>query len=445
MTQGPLARSILIFSLPLILSNLLQVLFNMSDVAVVGRFAGSDSLGAVGCTSQFVYLFTSFLIGMGSGINVLVARHAGSGHQKNAQDTASTALTLSLGLGVCITLLGIFFSRPILTLFGTRPELMDKAVLYVRIYFLGAPGMALYNYGNAVYDAIGNTRKPLLCLAFSGVLNILLNLFLVIVCRLDVAGVAIASAVSQLTAALLLLFFLRRDTDLLRAQAMLRPSLPLVRRLLSIGLSSGFQMAVFPLANLFIQSGVNSFDAVMVAGNAAAANADGIVYDVMAAFYTACASFMGQNYGAGKTRRVRQSFRISLAFSFGIGLFLGLALYLAGPLFLSLFTTDPAVVACGMERMRIMCFSYAVSAFMDCTIAASRSLGYTGVPTFIVIMGSCVFRILWVKTIFAHFHTIPSLYLLYIFSWALTAAFELLYFFRVRRHALDRLEKGLQL
>ncbi len=441
MTEGPIGSAVFFFSAPLILSNLLQVVFNMSDIAVVGHFAGSAALGSVGSTAQLVSLFTAFLIGMGAGINVLIARHYGAGQQKSTESAVHTALTISMLTGIIICIAGQLLARPILVLFGTKPELLEGAVLYVRLYFLGIPAMAVYNFGSAVYDAVGDTRRPLYFLSLAGIVNVLLNLFFVIVLHWDVAGVAVASAVSQLMAAVLVIVALTKESDCFAIHLnRLRIDPDKARSLLSIGLTSGLQTAIFPLANLFIQSGVNSFDAVMVAGNAAAANADGIVYETMNAFYIACSSFMSQNYGAGKRKRVIQSYLWSLGWSFGSAFLLGLLLYLAGPVFLGIFTSDPAVIAGGLQRLNIMAFSYAFSAFMDCTIAASRSLGLTTVPTVIVLFGSCLFRILWIKTVFAHFHTIPSLYLLYIFSWGITASFEILYFIRSWKRICRRMD-----
>ena len=291
------------------------------------------------------------------------------------------------------------------------------------------PALAIYNFGNAVFSAVGNTKKPLYYLATAGVINIILNLFFVIVCKLDVAGVALASIISQYTSAIFILraLFMTKEIYGLKL-SMLKPNSQKAGMILSIGVPSAIQYAIFQVANLFIQFGVNSFDATMVAGNSAAANADGLVYDVMAAFYTACSSFIGQNYGAGNKERVRNSYFVSLAYSFGIGLVIGVTLEIFGTQFLSLFTTEQAVVDAGMKRLGIMGFSYCISAFMDATIAASRGLGKSVVPTIIVIMGSCVFRIIWVYTIFAYFKTIPSLYLLYVFSWSITAIVEMIYF-----------------
>ena len=429
LTEGPLARQILIVSLPLALSNLLQVLFNMSDVAVVGRFAGSTALGAVGSTSIFVTLFTGFLIGLGNGINVLVARFYGARNAESVHKTVHSALLVSLLAGVLLLVVGLFGSPALLRLLNTKEDLLPGAILYLRVYFLGMPALALYNYGNAVFSAIGETQKPLRYLSFAGVLNILLNLFFVIVCRLDVAGVALASTIAQCVSAGLILRALTRVQDSYALHLReVRFDPIMTRRVLMLGLPAGFQNAIFAIANLFIQAGVNSFDSLMVKGNSAAANADALIYDAMAAFYMACASFMSQNYGAGKVDRVKKSYLISLAYSFGVGLVLGGTLMLFGRGFLALFTTEPAVIDAGMKRVSVMALAYCISAFMDCTIAASRGLGKTVVPTIIVVMGSCVFRVVWVYTIFAQIHTIPSLYLLYPCSWALTAVAEMVYF-----------------
>lgn len=436
--EGSLGKKIFLFSLPLMLSNLLQVLFNMADIAVVGKFAGSNALGSVGSTSILVTLFTSFLIGVGGGINVLVALHIGADNKKEAKETITTAYVLCLCMGILLLIVGISSARGILSLMNTKPELIDGAVLYLRIYFLGLPAVGVYNCGNAILSAAGDTKKPLYFLSIAGVVNVALNLLLVIVFHLDVAGVAIASIISQYISAILITYAITHGDNVytisLRHQTL--RSLVFKDKLIAIlklGLPSGLQNMVFMFANLFVQVGVNSFSATMVAANSAAANADGPVYEVMAAFYVACSSFMGQNLGAKKKNRVLKSYFVSLSYSFFIGLILGLTILFMGPDFLLLFTSDPAVIELGMYRLKIMSVSYAFSAFMDCTIAASRGLGKTVVPTFIVIMGSCIFRVIWIYTIFAYFKTIPSLYLLYIFSWTITAAAEIIYFQAIYR------------
>lgn len=437
MIEGSLGKEILLFSLPLMASNLLQVLFNMADIAVIGQFAGAMSLGAVGSTTILVALFTGLLIGISGGINVVVARFFGAGHPKDIEEAVHSSAVISLIAGLLLLLIGVVFTNPILNLLGTKPELIDGASTYLHIYFLGMPALALYNFGNAVFSAIGDTKRPLMYLSFAGVVNIVLNLFFVISCRMDVAGVALASIISQYLSALLILRALiccREVYGLRLSRLGLYPDKTKI--ILAVSIPSGIQNGTFQLANLFIQAGVNSFDAIMVAGNSAAANADNLVYDVMMAFYTACGSFMGQNYGAGKRDRVLKSFFVSLAYSLGIGLAMGFSLVAAGPLFLGIFTKEAAVVSAGMKRLTIMGMSYGFSALMDCPIAASRGLGKTFVPTIFVFFGSVVFRIIWVNTIFAYFGTITSLYLLYIFSWTLTAIAELLYFRHVYKATL---------
>lgn len=429
LTEGPLARQILVFSVPLVLSNLLQALFNMSDIAVVGRFAGSQALGSVGSTTIFVTLITGFLIGLGGGVNVLVARFYGAGNTRDVEKSVHSSLLVCLAAGILMLLIGVVFSPALLRLLGTKPDLLEGAILYLRIYFLGMPAMAIYNFGNGVFSAVGNTRKPLIYLSISGALNVVLNLFFVIVCQMSVAGVALASILTQyLSAGLILRALARTESCYGIRRDRLRLDPAMTRSILGLGVPAGCQNAIFALANLFIQAGINTFDTVVVSGNSAAANADPLVYDVMAAFYTACSSFMSQNYGAGKRNRVKRSYFISLGYSFGIGAVLGLSLVFFGRTFLALFTTEQAVIEAGMQRLVIMGLCYPVSAFMDCTIAASRGLGRTIVPTIIVILGSCVFRVAWVYTIFAYFGTLQSLYLLFVCSWSITAIAEIIYF-----------------
>ncbi len=440
LTHGPLARQIILFSLPLMATNVLQVLFNMSDIAVVGQFAGPEALGSVGSTSILVTLLTGFLIGMGSGVNVVVARYIGARHDQDVHEAVHTSLILSVIIGIIIMVLGFIFTPTLLTMLGTKELLMDGAVSYLRIYCLGMPAVAIFNFGNAVLSASGDTKKPLYFLAMSGVLNILLNLFFVIVCHMAAAGVALASIISQYTSGTLVLLSLRKSDSLIRiSRDMLHIEPHKARQILSLSIPAGLQNAIFAIANLFIQAGVNSFDEIMVEGNSAAANADALVYDVMAAVYTACSSFMSQNYGAGKRKRIMRSYFISMGFSFIIALAMSALLVLFGRQFLSIFTNVEEVAEAGMIRLRIMGCSYAFSAFMDCTIAANRGLGKSLVPTIIVIMGSCVFRILWVYTIFAYFHTIQSLYLVYIVSWGITAIAEMICLFFVHRTQFRKL------
>ncbi len=440
LTRGSLWSGIFLFSFPLILSNLLQILFNMSDIAVVGRFAGSIALGAVGSTTTLVNLFTSFLIGIGGGVNVVTAQAFGRGEGEDVRKTVHTAFLLCLAIGIGVLLFGELSSRLILTLLKTKEELIDGASLYLRIYFLGMPALAIFNYGNAVFSAAGDTKKPLLFLSIAGVLNVILNLFFVVVMKIDVAGVAIASISAQyLSAFAIMLALMKMKGDHGFSFRYLCLDKRKTKTLLALCIPGGLQNAIFQAANLFVQLGINSFSATVVAGNAAAQNADGLAYDVMAAFYTACGSFIGQNYGAGDMKRVKKTYYISLFYAFAFGMGIGLTLVLFGTQFLSLFTNDPEVLAAGRYRLTIMGLCYGFSALMDGSIAASRGLGKGVVPTIIVIMGSCVFRIFWIFTVFAIFRTITSLYLLYIFSWGITGIAEAWYFRRAYRQAERRM------
>lgn len=432
MTEGPLGKSIFLFSLPLVFSNILQVLFNMSDIAVVGHFSGSLALGAVGSCAIAVSLFTGLLIGMGGGVNAIAARYFGAGDRERLGKTVHSSLLISLIYGCSIMLIGLLAIDELLILLNTKEELLDSAILYMRVYLLGTPALAVYNYGSGVLSAAGDSKRPMYYLFAAGLVNIALNLYFVIFLDLNVLGVALASAISQYLSAFLILrrLFSCKETYALSMRS-LRIDFVIGKVILLLGIPAGLQNAIFAVANLFIQAAVNSFDTLMVEGNSAAVNADALLYDMMAAFYVACTTFIGQNLGAGKRERVMKSYRICLAYSFLSAFLFGALLFIFGRQFLSFFTNDTAVIEAGMKRLNIMAFSYCVSAFMDCTIAASRGLGKTVVPTIIVIAGSCVFRILWIYTVFAHFHTIPALYMLYICSWTITAIFEIIYFLRI--------------
>ncbi len=430
-THGSLWKNMLLFSVPLMLSQLLQVLFNMADVAVVGKFSSAEALGAVGSTTILVSLFTGFLIGMGSAVNVQAAQHLGARDKARVSASIRTSFVICLAAGCIIMALCLLSARFMLELLGTKDDLIEGAVLYFRIYALGMPALAVFNFGNGVLSANGDTKRPLAYLMIAGILNVLFNLFFVIICGMAEDGVALASIITQYVSAVLILIHMAHQGDDCTFHLRdLKTGLDRHEgnRILGLGIPAGFQNAIFAVANLFIQGAVNSFDSVMVEGNSAAANADAVIYNVMAAFYTACATFMGQNRGAGKRDRVLKSYFIGVAYSFAAGALLGGALFLFGRTFLSLFANEKAVIKAGLLRTRIMSFSYAVSAFMDCTIAACRGIGKSLAPTVIVIMGSCVFRVAWIYTVFAHFHTIPSLYLLYIFSWTITAAAEIVCF-----------------
>lgn len=439
MTEGSLWKKIFIFSLPLIFSNLLQVLFNMSDIAVIGLFGSSTGLGSVGSCSTLVLLFTGFLIGMGNGVNVIVAKFLGLKNNRSVEETIHTGFLICLILGFIIMGLGFVLSRPLLYLLGTQESFIDGALSYTSLYFIGMPAMAIYNWGNAIYSAKGNTKVPLMFLSLAGIINVCLNLFFVIVCKLDVKGVALATFISQYISATLVLISLIKVKDVTKFRfSKLRFYQGKSKELLILGIPSGIQSAIFAIANLFVQSGVNQLEEVMVSGNSAAINADSLVFDVMMAFYTACSTFMSQNLGAGKKKRILKSYFISLLYSFLIGAILGYGLVLLGRPFLHIFSSDDMVIEAGLKRLTIMGCTYCVSAFMDCTIAASRGLGKSLIPTIIVIMGSCVFRVIWVKTIFEYYRTFQSLYLVYVCSWTITSICEIIYFVYVYRSTMKK-------
>lgn len=408
MTTGSLPKKILMYSVPLMLSNVLQVMFNLCDVAVVGKFVGPLALGAVGSTSIIITLTTGILLGLAGGVNAVVALFVGAKNSANVKKAVHTSIVICMIAGLLLLLSGLFLSRPVLNLIGTKKELIDGAVIYLTIYLLGSPALAMYNYGNAVLSAVGDTKRPLMYLITAGIINVILNLFFVIVCKLGVVGVALASIISQYISA----------------------------RVLKIGLPAAVQYSLFAVANLYIQSAVNSFDHVVVEGNSAAANADNIVYDMMAAFYTACTSFIAQNLGARKRDRIKKAYLVTQMYSFLIGAVLGALLVVFRTQFLSLFTSDPDVLHYGSIRLGIMGCSYFISAFMDNAAAGARGLGRSVIPTIIVIMGSVVFRIIWVCTIFASIHTLMSLYLVYASAWAFTSIIGTAYFIIIFRKTL---------
>ncbi len=441
MTQGSLGRQIIGFSLPLMFTNLLQMLFSMVDLAVVGRFSSSAAMGSVGSTTTLIFLFTGFLMGLGSGVNVLVATHFGARSEKNVRESVHTSFLVCLIAGFLMLALGLIFARPLLELLNTRDDLIDGAELYLRIYFLGMPAAALYNYGNGVLNAIGDTKTPLIYLSTAGVLNVILDLTFVIGLGMSTDGVALASMLSQCVSAGLIVRSLLRSKDIYRLNLKeLHFHKDKAMHVLSIGVPAGLQNAIFSVANLFIQAGINSFSTVVVEGNSAAGNVDNLVYAVMNAFYIACSSFVGQNYGAGKADRVRRSYLLTLGYAALAAAVFGGLFLLFGRQFLSLFTPEAEVIDAGLQRIAVMCFSFPLSALMDNTTAASRGLGKGLVPMILVFLGSCVFRVIWIYTVFAYFHTIGSLYLLYPFSWLITGTAEIAYFVYCYRKYVRLLE-----
>lgn len=434
LTSGSLFKNILRFSVPLMFSNLLQVMFNMADIAVVGKFAGPAALGAVGSTPQFLFLFIGLAMGMGQAVNVTSAFYLGQKNDSKLRSTVHTAFLLCLYYGIVILIISQIIARPVLEGMKTKGEFLNGAVSYLRIILLGLPAMTMFNYGSGLFSAKGDNKTPMVFLGISGVVNILLNLFFVIVLSMDVEGVALASVISEYISAILIVipvvsgkWGVKFELKNLRLDGKLSFSL------IKIGVPAGLQNAIFAIANIFVQEGVNRIPSPgVVQGNAASSNFDPINYNIMNAFYTAGASFIGQNYGAGHKKRVLNSYLISMFYAFGVSFVLGTVIYFAGEQFMMLFVDlerpeSAEIIYQGCARFKIMAFSYCVSAFMDATIAGCRGLGKTIIPSVFVFLGSCVFRIIWVKFIFDG-KTIGSLFLLYVFSWAVTAVMEISYF-----------------
>lgn len=429
MTQGRLLTQVLVFALPIMLSGILQLLFNAADTIVVGRFAGNEALAAVGSVGSLNNMIISLFIGLSVGANVLVARYTGSRNDRAVSDTVHTSVLLSLVGGVLLMIIGVALARPLLELMGSPEDVIGLAVLYVRIIFLGMPVQMLYNFCAAILRAVGDTQRPLYYLTIAGVVNVLLNLVFVIALHLSVAGVALATIISQAISALLVtraLLSMEGPTRLFLNRLRIHPGK--LREIIRIGLPAGIQSSVFSLSNVVIQSSVNSFGSVVIAGNAASSNVGNFVYQAMNTFQQAITCFAGQNIGARKPRRIVSAMKVCMFWAVSFGLALGLLSCVFGTQLLSLFSADPAVIAAGMERQVIVCAPYFLCGMMDVMTGALRGIGYSLLPMIVSILGACAFRLFWVFTIFAAYPTLPCLMLSYPVSWLLTFSVLLVIF-----------------
>ena len=421
MTRGPLLRSILIFTLPLLLSGVLQLLFNATDIVVVGQFAGANAMASVGSTTSLFNLLINAFIGISVGANVLVARYCGEKNYDGVQQTVQTSLLTGLVGGVILVVLGIVLARPMLTLMKTPDEVIEGAVLYMRVYFIGIPATMIYNFGAAVLRAVGDTRRPLYFLIVSGVINAGLNMFLVIVFSLDVAGVAIATVVSQAISCVLVLRCLYKS----EGSYQLRFSKLCLKKdyiipIFQVGIPAGIQSTVINFSNVLLQSSVNSFGSIAMAGYTAANNVLGFLYTSVNSVTQACMSFTSQNYGVGKYKRMDKVLIDCLILSSGMALVMGGGAYLFGTEILQIYTGDPEVIRCGMEILSITTVPYFLCGIMDVMTGVLRGVGYSLLPMIVSLMGACVFRIFWVMTIFAANRTMDCLMISYPVSWALT-------------------------
>ena len=439
MCNGPLLGKIMVFYIPLMLSGILQLLFNAADIVVVGRFAGNEALAAVGSTGSLTNLIVNLFIGLSVGANVLVARFYGAGQDGELKEMVQTAIATALAGGVILVFLGFFISGPALGWMGTPEDVIQHSVLYMRIYFAGMPFMMVYNFGSAVLRAVGDTKRPLYYLLIAGVVNVVLNLIFVIVFSMGVAGVAAATVVSQaISAALVVRCLILTDSAYRLVLQGMKIAPDKLIKMVQIGVPAGMQGALFSISNVLIQSSVNSFGSVAMAGNTAASNIEGFVYTAMNAFHQAAISFSGQNYGARKYKRIFNVLVICEVMVMAVGVLMGNAAYFFGGTLLKLYTIDPAVIQYGILRMRIISVPYFLCGVMDVAVGALRGMGYAIMPMLVSLTGACLFRVVWIYTIFQSNRTLECLYFSYPISWTLTFLVHFVCFAVVYRRLLKR-------
>ena len=441
MCNGPLLSHIIIFALPLMLSGILQLLFNAADIIVVGRFAGSEALAAVGSTSSLINLLVNLFLGISVGGNVLMARYCGARDERNARETVHTAICISIIGGILMIFIGNLLARPLLEWMGTPADVIDLSVVYMRIYFIGMPAFITYDFGAALLRAVGDTRRPLYFLFAAGVINVIFNLIFVIVFHLGVAGVALATIISQTISALLVLICLIRSDGVLHlCKGELRIHPDKVKGMLRIGLPAGIQGCIFNISNVLIQSSVNSFGSLVMAGNTAASNIEGFVYTSMNAVYQTSLSFTGQNMGARNYQRVDRILFMCLGVVAVVGIVLGGGAVLFGTPLLGIYTNDPQVIAYGLQRLHVVALTYFLCGIMDTLVGSLRGIGYSIMPMIVSLSGACLFRVFWIFTIFQALHTQFSLYVSYPISWILTASVHALCYLAVRKRAFAKRE-----
>lgn len=423
MTSGPLLKKILIFTMPLMFSSILQLLFNAADIVVVGRFAGDNSLAAVGSNTSLINLITNLFTGLSVGSNVVCARFMGAGKKKHVSATVHTSVLVGLVSGIFLTIFGLIFADKILGLMQTPAEVEHLASIYLRIYFIGMPAMMVYNFASAILRAVGDTKRPLYYLFFAGIINVILNLVFVIGFKMDVAGVAIATVISQIVSAILVVRCLMKEDGAIKlVLKKLKIDKKILVKIVQIGLPAGFQGIVFSLSNVVIQATINSFGKTIVAANSAAMNIEGFVWASMNSFHQSTISFVSQNYGAGKTHRINKIVLTELACVFVVGIVFGNLVYLCGKPLLSIYSDSPAVIEAGIKRLSIICCTYASCGIMDVMVGALRGVGASVLPTVVSVVGVCGLRILWIATVFQidKFHTIKTVYASYPISWIVT-------------------------
>ena len=434
MCNGPLLKKIILFAIPLMLSGVLQLLFNAADVIVVGRFTGNEALAAVGSTSSLINLLINLFVGVSVGANVLLGKHIGARDEENASKTVHTAVTFALVVGIAMIFVGFFLSRPLLELMGTPEDVINLSVLYMRIYFVGMPAFMFYNFGAALLRAVGDTRRPLYFLTLAGIINVIFNLIFVIVFHMGVAGVALATIISEGISAFLVFLCLKGADGVLHLDhRSLSFHKDVAIQMMKIGLPAGLQGCIFSVSNVLIQSSVNSFGSIAMAGNTASANLEGFVYNAMNSLYQTSLSFTSQNMGAKKYKRVDKILIECLVIVMIVGIVMGGGAYLIGTSLLSIYSSDPQVISYGLLRMSLICVPYFLCGMMDVFVGSLRGMGYSVMPMLVSLTGACLFRIVWIFTIFATNRSLFVLYFSYPVSWALTATAHLICYMIVRK------------
>lgn len=441
MCNGPLLGKILRFTLPLMASSILQLLFNAADMVVVGRYAGSVSLAAVGCTAPLFNLLINVFLGLSVGANVIVAHYYGAKKDKELSDAVHTAIALSIVCGIGLAIIGVLIADYTLTLMGTPEDVLPHSVAYMRVYFIGMPVTLLYNFGAAILRAVGDTKRPLYYLMGAGVINVVLNMFFVIVFGMGVTGVALATVLSQVVSAVLVARCLMNSEGAIRLElSRLKIDKDKMIRIARVGLPAGFQGAVFSISNVLIQSSVNTFGSIAVAGNSAASNIEGFVYNGMNAFHQTALSFTGQNMGAKKSDRVKKILIQCLICVTITGLIMGYAGLLFGSQLLSIYSKDEAVIAFGMRRLTIILGTYFLCGMMDVMVGSLRGMGYSIMPMIVSLLGACGLRVLLILTLFRAHPSPELLYELYPITWIVTFLTHVICYLLVARTKLKHLQ-----
>ena len=441
MCSGALLPKILTFALPLMCSSVLQLLFNAADIVVVGKFAGDNSLAAVGSNAALINLLVNLFVGLSVGANILAARFIGAGNKDALHQTVHTSMLLALLSGILLAVVGVTTAKPLLHLMQVPDSILPLAALYLRIYFLGMPATMLYNFGAALLRSVGDTRRPLYYLIAAGIVNVVLNLVFVIFCRMDVAGVGLATVISQCLSAFLVVRCLTREEGDIRLDLRaLRITPNRLWQILEIGIPSGVQGLAFSLSNVIIQAAINGFGETVISGNTAASNIEGFIYVACNAFYQANVAFTSQNYGAGKLERLRPIAICSAACSASVAVIGGLLGYFFGPQLLHIYSNSDTVAAAGMVRITILFLPYVLCALMDVIVGSIRGIGYSVLPMIVTLLGACAFRMVWIATIFRvpQYHTPEVIYWSYPVSWGLTFLAHLVCYFIVARRLYRR-------